>query len=57
MEGDERTEGVTQECHDDLCESYEYKLQLTKIIIRRALADPTAMKELLDFATQNRVIH
>ncbi|MNE70164.1 hypothetical protein D3C80_1659380 [compost metagenome] len=57
MEGDEKMEGVTQEYHDDLCDSYEARLALTKIIIRRALADPAAMEALLDFVKRERVLH
>ncbi|MDQ0121551.1 hypothetical protein J2W17_000488 [Pseudomonas lini] len=57
MEGDEKNEEVTQEHHDDQGDSYEARLELTKIIIRRALADPDAMEALLDFATRDRVLH
>lgn len=57
MEGDEKMEGVTQDYHDDLGDSYEARSELAKITIRRALADPAAMEELLDFVTRDRVLH
>ena len=57
MEGDEKMEGVKQEDHEDPCDSYEARMELTKTIIRRAHADPAAMEALLDFIKRDRVLH